>query len=225
MVVESKHTKRKIGASDISAFVAMVDDIGASKGIFVTSSGFSKSAFDRARQDGIALVAVDEKTSELKQKILLDSFPSVNPLFISARHDFFAKRPVLKTKVAETARQLGFDPVILENPRTGPIPEAVQKAMRGAKAVLQIIPLLCRPSGEFESVKEAMLDWIHFESGFAASRRLRIAMCVDIVGGATRVEWESRLAPRAGWALWTFNQSDGNEEIVADIRKAIEWLR
>ena len=56
IAVEVKHIKRRIGAAEVMAFAAKLDDIGAHKGIFVATSDYTRSALDFARAKGISLV-------------------------------------------------------------------------------------------------------------------------------------------------------------------------
>lgn len=57
-VVECKLWNRKIGKREMQAFHFTIKDIGANKGIFVTSTGFQLGAIEIAKKNGIALVKV-----------------------------------------------------------------------------------------------------------------------------------------------------------------------
>lgn len=62
LVVEIKYYKRRVGIEQILSFNGLLEDIGANKGIFVSSSGFSKAAIQHARSRGIALAIVSDDT-------------------------------------------------------------------------------------------------------------------------------------------------------------------
>ncbi|WP_045609246.1 restriction endonuclease [Vibrio vulnificus] len=57
-VVECKLWSRKVGKREMQAFHSTIKDIGANKGIFVTSIGFQSGAIEIAKKNGIALVKV-----------------------------------------------------------------------------------------------------------------------------------------------------------------------
>jgi hypothetical protein len=54
--VECKLYSRKVGIDDVMEFATRIDDIGAHKGIIVTTNGFQKGAVQLAQSKGIALV-------------------------------------------------------------------------------------------------------------------------------------------------------------------------
>lgn len=61
--VECKlHEKSKVGKKDIEAFLSVLEDVGANKGVFVTNTGFTRGAKARAQEHKLTLkiVTVDE---------------------------------------------------------------------------------------------------------------------------------------------------------------------
>lgn len=58
VLIECKHYGRNVGVEDIAEFAYKLDDIGAHKGILVTTHGFQKGVFAVANAAGIALVKV-----------------------------------------------------------------------------------------------------------------------------------------------------------------------
>lgn len=58
ILVECKHYSRKVGIDDIMEFATRISDVGAHKGVVVTTRGFQKGAIKLAQSKGIALVVV-----------------------------------------------------------------------------------------------------------------------------------------------------------------------
>jgi Restriction endonuclease len=56
ILIECKHYQRSVEASDILQFCSRIEDIGAQKGILVTTKGFQRGAQKIASAHGIALV-------------------------------------------------------------------------------------------------------------------------------------------------------------------------
>ncbi|HIF9056378.1 TPA: restriction endonuclease [Photobacterium damselae] len=95
-VVECKLWNRKVGKREMQAFHATIKDIGANKGIFVTSVGFQSGAIEIAKKNGIALVKV---TNE-------------HPLF-DVQHNFIGGL-IEKIRTLRTRKQVKFSkPVYL----------------------------------------------------------------------------------------------------------------
>ena len=66
IVIECKsyHSKHKIGIDEIQEFNTRLNDINATKGIFVTSSSYQSGALDCARAHNIALVRIDDNNKD-----------------------------------------------------------------------------------------------------------------------------------------------------------------
>lgn len=59
ILVECKHYKKSVEISDVLAFAQRIDDIGAHKGVLVSTVGFQEGAKKVARAHGIALVLTE----------------------------------------------------------------------------------------------------------------------------------------------------------------------
>lgn len=59
IVVECKHYNTTVKVGDVLTFVTRIDDIGAHKGVMVSTKGFQKGAIKVARPHGIALVLTE----------------------------------------------------------------------------------------------------------------------------------------------------------------------
>jgi Restriction endonuclease len=64
-VFEIKHRPSTIGVEDVMRFAAVIDDIGANKGVFVANGGFSAAATQLARSRGIDLLRVPDDARRL----------------------------------------------------------------------------------------------------------------------------------------------------------------
>src|SRR2546428_5766289 len=49
---DCKHYNRKLNVRHVETFLSTLDDIGVSKGVIITGQGYTKAAFERARQGG-----------------------------------------------------------------------------------------------------------------------------------------------------------------------------
>jgi len=76
ILVECKHYKDKVEISDLLEFAQRIDDIGAHKGVVVSTVGFQEGAIKVADAHGIALVT----TAPVWQTILYDLSPRGEPL-------------------------------------------------------------------------------------------------------------------------------------------------
>lgn len=56
VLVECKYWNRKVGVQEVMVLSSRLNDVGAHKGILVTTEGFQKGAFALAKDRGIALV-------------------------------------------------------------------------------------------------------------------------------------------------------------------------
>ena len=56
IVAECKRYKRRVGIDDVMEFAYRIRDIGAHKGVLVTTSGFQDGAIDVAKSEGIGLL-------------------------------------------------------------------------------------------------------------------------------------------------------------------------
>jgi DNA-binding XRE family transcriptional regulator len=59
-VVECKDFKTKVGVGIIDSIVSKMQDVGASKGIVVSRSGFSSQAIAKAKRNGLSLFTAHE---------------------------------------------------------------------------------------------------------------------------------------------------------------------
>lgn len=60
LIVDAKHRQRKVDVKDVEEFLGLVNDVGATHGYLVTSSGFTKAAESRAQMAvSIRIVPVD----------------------------------------------------------------------------------------------------------------------------------------------------------------------
>lgn len=60
LIVDAKHRRRKVDVKDVEEFLGLVNDVGATHGYLVTSSGFTKAAEKRAQMAiSIRIVPVD----------------------------------------------------------------------------------------------------------------------------------------------------------------------
>jgi len=60
LIVDAKHRRRKVDVKDVEEFLGLVEDVGATHGYLVTSSGFTKAAEKRAQMAvSIRIVPVD----------------------------------------------------------------------------------------------------------------------------------------------------------------------
>lgn len=66
-IVECKDHKRKIDIQVIDAFNSKMTDVGAHKGVLISSSGFSKHALKKARKLGISACTIHNFDEELKK--------------------------------------------------------------------------------------------------------------------------------------------------------------
>jgi hypothetical protein len=65
-IVECKHWNKRVGRDVVAAFKTVLDDIGAQKGIIVTTVGFQSGALGLATKMGIALFKVaDQRNAQL----------------------------------------------------------------------------------------------------------------------------------------------------------------
>ncbi|HMY56598.1 MAG TPA: restriction endonuclease [Candidatus Obscuribacter sp.] len=71
-----KMTNQLITPADVESFSGLIQDIGANKGLFVSSNGYSQAAKRVAQTLGIALATVKADSSDFKSGILLD--PLIN---------------------------------------------------------------------------------------------------------------------------------------------------
>ena len=66
-VFDIKYRPSRLGVEDVMRFAAVVDDIGANKGVIIASGGFSAAATQLARSRGIDLMRVPEDASRLDE--------------------------------------------------------------------------------------------------------------------------------------------------------------
>jgi hypothetical protein len=82
ILVECKYYSKVVGIDEVMEFAARIEDIGAHKGIVVTTRGFQKGAFKMAKSKGIALVVACDLhweiccESPMREIHLHDSFVS-----------------------------------------------------------------------------------------------------------------------------------------------------
>jgi hypothetical protein len=64
IIVECKKLNRKVEVKDIEAFIGVKADVGAQMGIMVSTEGFSKSAYKRAKDENISLYKYQDTQKE-----------------------------------------------------------------------------------------------------------------------------------------------------------------
>ena len=78
-LVECKHSKHKVPVDDIEEFFAKLDDIGAHKGIVVTTAGFQSGAVKVAQSRGIALALLTRDRQPGEMIYIVNSKPPSAP--------------------------------------------------------------------------------------------------------------------------------------------------
>lgn len=80
-LVECKHYSHRVGVDDVEEFHSKIDDIGAHKGIMVTTVGYQKGAImtGEARGMALALLTREPQKGELRYVVNSVSPPPVRP--------------------------------------------------------------------------------------------------------------------------------------------------
>lgn len=66
IAIECKNERKKVGSGKIDAFVGKLKDVGipAQQGIYVSPTGYTKDALERAKKDGIRTLSIQGLTSD-----------------------------------------------------------------------------------------------------------------------------------------------------------------
>ncbi len=66
IAIECKNERKKVGSGKIDAFVGKLKDVGipAQQGIYVSPTGYTKDALERAKEDGIRTLSIQGLTSD-----------------------------------------------------------------------------------------------------------------------------------------------------------------
>ncbi len=75
VIIECKHYAQKVEVADVEEFHSKLDDIGAHKGIMVTTIGYQKGAVRTARGRGIALALLTTEPQEGELVMVANSRP------------------------------------------------------------------------------------------------------------------------------------------------------
>ena len=87
-LVECKCYSHKVPVDDVEEFHSKLDDIGAHKGILITTRGFQDGAIKTARGRGIALAMLTTEHQPGELKYVVNSSQSLRP--IMGNHYFLA---------------------------------------------------------------------------------------------------------------------------------------
>ncbi len=87
-VIDAKCFKRKVDVKTVDAFVGMLDDIGASRGMLITSHGYTAAALKRAYYNPRELELDILNFSELRR------FQGYIAIPYAGRHGFFVRAPL-----------------------------------------------------------------------------------------------------------------------------------
>jgi hypothetical protein len=89
VVVECKHYGHKVPVDDVEEFHSKLDDIGAQKGILVTTKGFQDGAIKAAkgRRIALALLTKDHQPGEIRY--VVNRAGPVQPMPLAASTEFF----------------------------------------------------------------------------------------------------------------------------------------
>lgn len=87
IAIECKNEKKPIGTPQIDAFIGKLCDVGipAQLGIYISASGYTKGAIDRARVAGIKTLVFKEITGENLNDILNEAIQSVIYLLLDVK--------------------------------------------------------------------------------------------------------------------------------------------
>jgi hypothetical protein len=79
MVIECKNEKIRIGTKYMNEFVGKLDDLGIPRqhGIYVSASGYTKTAIDRAQKAGIKLLKLEGLTKDRLSAAVIEAFQSI----------------------------------------------------------------------------------------------------------------------------------------------------
>jgi hypothetical protein len=79
MAIECKNEKIRIATKHINEFVGKLDDLGIPRqhGIYVSASGYTKAAIDRAQKSGIKLLKLEGLTKDRLSAAVVEAFQSI----------------------------------------------------------------------------------------------------------------------------------------------------
>lgn len=105
-IVECKLWNRRVGKREMQAFDSTIKDIGANKGIFVTSIGFQFGAIEIAKKNGIALVKVtnEHPVFDVQHNIRGGFMEKLKSLIIGKQVDFI--KPTYLTGTVDSGTKI-----------------------------------------------------------------------------------------------------------------------
>ncbi len=68
-VVETKHWKNRVSKLHVAALKSIVDDVGADRGILLSSSGFQSGAISMAEHSNITLSSLDDMRESIREEL------------------------------------------------------------------------------------------------------------------------------------------------------------
>lgn len=109
ILFECKHYKRAVGVEDLLAFAQRLNDIGANKGVVVTTIGFQEGATKIADAHHIALVTTTTRTPHSPRDFIIELANYALPRTIDPDRGDTDGRPRTIRLVDERVRSLPFD--------------------------------------------------------------------------------------------------------------------
>jgi hypothetical protein len=86
VIIECKHIKRSLERDEVIVLIDKVRSLGANKGILISTSGFQKGCTIKAKENGIALLQILDKTI----KTVVASLPQKTD---NLKRDFYSNYP------------------------------------------------------------------------------------------------------------------------------------
>jgi hypothetical protein len=78
-IFEIRRTRAQTSVSEVLQFSAVIEDVGATKGVLVSGSGFSNAAIRLARSKGVMLAALTKADRHLRDVVASTESPSSPP--------------------------------------------------------------------------------------------------------------------------------------------------
>jgi hypothetical protein len=107
IIVECKHYRHRVPVDDVEEFHSKLDDIGAQKGILVTTVGFQDGAIKAARGRRIALARLTTESQPGEIQYIANHARPVPPMTRSRSPEFFQGN--VRGLVCETSGGLRFE--------------------------------------------------------------------------------------------------------------------
>ena len=153
---------------------------------------------------------------------------SADYLFVSVRQKLPRGRDKFMETLRDRAREAGFKDVLdaLEPPEGKRLHSFVMEQISRAAAVLQIYSLHpLHADGPLESIRDADIDWLLVENGYATGRGMPVEICADRINGADSTGWSQRIKLQPGCFFHRFNSGDETKRIGKALMEAIWLLR